>query len=147
MAPTGVSRRPPLTVLDQLRALNASLRLGHLLCRSRRPDFLLDIIQRQGPSQHMPWLADLVQNSEGALSHLPVQCLCEFLLSSGLNPHSDKSDRIFRNKHAQLVAHLHTLLTSPEQSSAAASEVLEYFLRRLSSSHYSSRVQAIKVRY
>lgn len=28
----------------------------------------------------MPWLADLVQSSEGSLDVLPVQCLCEFLL-------------------------------------------------------------------
>jgi integrator complex subunit 1 len=41
--------------------------MGHLLCRSRHPDFLLDIIQRQGASQSMPWLADLVESSEGAL--------------------------------------------------------------------------------
>ena len=34
----------------------------------------------QGASQSMPWLADLVQSSEGSLDVLPVQCLCEFLL-------------------------------------------------------------------
>ena len=28
----------------------------------------------------MPWLAELVQSSEGSLDVLPVQCLCEFLL-------------------------------------------------------------------
>lgn len=35
---------------------------------------------RQASSQSMPWLADLVQSSEGSLDVLPVQCLCEFLL-------------------------------------------------------------------
>lgn len=34
----------------------------------------------QASSQSMPWLADLVQASEGSLDVLPVQCLCEFLL-------------------------------------------------------------------
>lgn len=67
MKPTGESRQPPQAVLDQLHTLNSTHRMGHLLCRSRHPDFLLDIIQRQGSSQHMPWLADLVHNSEGAL--------------------------------------------------------------------------------
>lgn len=67
MKPLEDARHPPQAVLDQLHALNASHRMGHLLCRSRNPDFLLDIIQRQGSSQHMPWLADLVHNSEGAL--------------------------------------------------------------------------------
>lgn len=128
----GPPRRPPPHILDQVKSLNQSLRLGHLLCRSRNPDFLLNIIQRQaspqrlgqrgaggvrtwdtglpregptggrqvgreGPwqveperavrrrpvqasSQSMPWLADLVQSSEGSLDVLPVQCLCEFLL-------------------------------------------------------------------
>ena len=66
-------------------------KVGHLLCRSRSPDFLLDILNRQGQSSSaaagssssssMPWLADLVESSEGSLGVLPVQCLCEFLLS------------------------------------------------------------------
>ena len=28
----------------------------------------------------MPWMAELVESSEGSLDVLPVQCLCEFLL-------------------------------------------------------------------
>lgn len=60
-------------ILDLLRNCNATYKLGHLLCRSRAPDFLLDILQRQGTSQAMPWLADLVESSEGSLSQLPVQ--------------------------------------------------------------------------
>ena len=43
----GPPRRPPPHVLEQVKGLNQSLRLGHLLCRSRNPDFLLNIIQRQ----------------------------------------------------------------------------------------------------
>ncbi|KAM7371875.1 hypothetical protein PAMP_009079 [Pampus punctatissimus] len=78
--PQGPPRRPPPQVQEQIKSLNQSLRLGHLLCRSRNPDFLLNIIQRQASSQSMPWLADLVQSSEGSLDVLPVQCLCEFLL-------------------------------------------------------------------
>ena len=77
---SGVARKPPVGTLDQLRMLNQSLQLGNKLCRSRNPDFLLDIIQRQGTSQSMAWLADLVETSEGSLDVLPVQCLCEFLL-------------------------------------------------------------------
>lgn len=69
MDPTGAPRRPPSIVLDQLQQLNASHKIGHLLCRSRDPDFLLDIIRKQGSSQSMPWLADLVQNSEGSFKY------------------------------------------------------------------------------
>ncbi|XP_015601368.1 integrator complex subunit 1 isoform X2 [Cephus cinctus] len=139
MDPTGIARRPPPAVLEQIQALNVSHRLGHLLCRSRKPDFLLDIIQRQqqSSSQSMPWLADLVQNSESALSQLPVQCLCEFLLST--TPQAvEKQPRT-----QQLLAHLQTLLTDPNQDHHRAFEVLEYFMRRLSCQQSSSRVQAI----
>ena len=50
----GVPRKPPKAVLEQLQMLNVSHRLGHLLCRSRKPDLLLEIINRQGTSQSMP---------------------------------------------------------------------------------------------
>jgi integrator complex subunit 1 len=77
--PTGPARRPPLTVLGLLKTLNEQLHLGHRLCRSRRPDFLLDVIQRQGTSQAMPWLADLVESSEGALRLvLKISCCFNF---------------------------------------------------------------------
>ena len=82
--PHGPLRRPPQQVLDQLKQINTHYKIGHLLCRSRKPDFLLDILQRQGTNQAMPWLADLVENSEGSFSVLPVQCLCEFLLNDAL---------------------------------------------------------------
>ncbi|XP_017798364.1 PREDICTED: integrator complex subunit 1 [Habropoda laboriosa] len=139
MEPTGIARRPPPAVLEQIQSLNVSHRLGHLLCRSRKPDFLLDIIQRQqqSSSQSMPWLADLVQNSEGSLSQLPVQCLCEFLLSTSAQA-VEKQPR-----QQQLLAHLQMLLTDPEQDRQHAYEVLEYFLRRLSSQQTGSRLQAI----
>ncbi|XP_058800792.1 integrator complex subunit 1 isoform X2 [Phymastichus coffea] len=139
MDPMGIARRPPQLILDQIQSLNTTHRLGHLLCRSRKPDFLLDIIQRQqsSSSQSMPWLAGLVQNSEGSLSQLPVQCLCEFLLSSTVGQ-ADKQSR-----QQQLLTHLQLLLTDPLQDSLQACEVLEYFLRRLSSQSSASRMQAI----
>ena len=139
MAPEDSARRPPPPVLEQIQSLNSTHRLGHLLCRSRKPDFLLDIIQRQqqSSSQSMPWLADLVQNSEGSLSQLPVQCLCEFLLSASTQM-ADKQPR-----QQQLLAHLQTLLTDPSEDQQHAYEVLEYFLRRLSSQQSGSRLQAI----
>ncbi|XP_046407555.1 integrator complex subunit 1 [Ischnura elegans] len=172
MDPTGTPRKPPLPVLEQLRTLNTTLRMGHLLCRSRRPDFLLDVIQRQGTSQSMPWLADLVESSDGAFSHLPVQCLCEFLLSDAMAGTeegtaatmaegvdvSQGSSRAREKHHKQLrlLRHLQALLQGSggeegieisegeAQDSQAACEVLEYFLRRLSSQQASSRAQAIK---
>uniref|UniRef100_A0A2H8TLT6 Integrator complex subunit 1 n=1 Tax=Melanaphis sacchari TaxID=742174 RepID=A0A2H8TLT6_9HEMI len=132
MDPKGPPRRPPSSILEQLRVMNTNLRIGHLLCRSRDPDFLLDIIQRQGTSQSMPWLADLVNSSEGSLNHLPVQCLCEFLLSPSCRQ---------QGKFNQLLNHLRKLLMHPETDPIISCEVLEYFLRRLSSP--TSRQHAI----
>lgn len=80
MDPNGIARNPPPAITEQLKLLNDNLKIGQMLCRSRQPDFLLDIIQRQGSSQSMSWLAELVESSEGSLEVLPVQCLCEFLL-------------------------------------------------------------------
>ncbi|XP_014467728.1 PREDICTED: integrator complex subunit 1 isoform X2 [Dinoponera quadriceps] len=139
MDPTGIARRPPPVILEQIQLLNTTLRLGHLICRSRKPDFLLDIIQRQqqNTSQSMPWLADLVQNSEGSLSQLPVQCLCEYLLTT--SPQTVEK----QPRQQQLLIHLQTLLTDPNENQQHAYEVLEYFLRRLSSQQSSSRLQAI----
>ena len=55
-------------VTDMLRLLCLYLSLCVVVCAL------------QASSQSMPWLADLVQSSEGSLDVLPVQCLCEFLL-------------------------------------------------------------------
>uniref|UniRef100_A0A9J8CFH4 Integrator complex subunit 1 n=1 Tax=Cyprinus carpio carpio TaxID=630221 RepID=A0A9J8CFH4_CYPCA len=155
--PKGPPRRPPPLVLDQVKSLNQSLRLGHLLCRSRNPDFLLNIIQRQASSQSMPWLADLVQSSEGSLDVLPVQCLCEFLLHDAADDASSVDDedegeskeqrvkkRQRQQKQRQLLERLQDLLLGPKADEQTTCEVLDYFLRRLSSSQVASRVLAMK---
>lgn len=139
MDPMGNPRRPPKNVLEQLHSLNSTHRLGHLLCRSRKPDLLLDIIQRQGPSQSMPWLSDLVQSSDGDFNHLPVQCLCEFLLSNSNNISIENARDI------ELVAFLQKMLHSDDTNDYQTSyEVLEYFLRRLSSTSKFGRQSAIQ---
>ncbi|KAJ6656005.1 hypothetical protein lerEdw1_004590 [Lerista edwardsae] len=157
--PQGPPRRPPQQVLDQVKSLNQSLRLGHLLCRSRHPDFLLNIIQRQASSQSMPWLADLVLSSEGSLDVLPVQCLCEFLLhdaadESGSGEEEEEGEskeqrakkRQRQQKQRQLLGRLQDLLLGPKADEQTTCEVLDYFLRRLSSPQVASRVLAMKVR-
>lgn len=138
MDPMGVARRPPKAVLEQLQTLNATHRLGHLLCRSRKPDLLLDIIQRQGTSQSMPWLSDLVQSSDGDFNHLPVQCLCEFLLSNSSNISAENS------RDLELISFLQKMIQSDDANDYQNTyEVLEYFLRRLSSTSRFGRQSAI----
>ncbi|KAK3607441.1 hypothetical protein CHS0354_035142 [Potamilus streckersoni] len=153
--PNGIARRPPQQILDQLKALNESLKIGQMLCRSRSPDFLLDIIQRQGTSQSMPWLAELVESSEGSLDVLPVQCLCEFLLHEPQDTVKDTMDdetakferhkkRQKMHKQEQLLTRLQNLVHSTEADSRTTYEVLDYFLKRLSSHQIASRAQATK---
>uniref|UniRef100_A0A3P9IDP2 Integrator complex subunit 1 n=1 Tax=Oryzias latipes TaxID=8090 RepID=A0A3P9IDP2_ORYLA len=154
--PQGPPRRPPPQIQEQVKSLNQSLRLGHLLCRSRNPDFLLNIIQRQASSQSMPWLADLVQSSEGSLDVLPVQCLCEFLLHDAADdgfPEDDEEGeskeqkakkRQRQQKQRQLLGRLQDLLLGSKADEQTTCEVLDYFLRRLSSSQVASRVLAMK---
>ncbi|XP_072532490.1 integrator complex subunit 1 isoform X2 [Salminus brasiliensis] len=157
LEPKGPPRRPPPHIQEQVKSLNQSLRLGHLLCRSRNPDFLLNIIQRQASSQSMPWLADLVQSSEGSLDVLPVQCLCEFLLHDAADdtPSADDEEegeskeqrakkRQRQQKQRQLLGRLQDLLLGPKADEQTTHEVLDYFLRRLSSSQVASRVLAMK---
>lgn len=57
-----------------------------LLCPGGLPMFV------QASSQSMPWLADLVQSSEGSLDVLPVQCLCEFLLHDAADNNTSADD-------------------------------------------------------
>ncbi|XP_053327489.1 integrator complex subunit 1 [Spea bombifrons] len=155
--PQGPPRRPPPHAIEQVKSLNQSLRLGHLLCRSRNPDFLLNIIQRQASSQSMPWLADLVQSSEGSLDVLPVQCLCEFLLhdaadESGTGEDDEENEskeqkakkQQRQQKQRQLLSRLQDLLLGPKADEQTTCEVLDYFLRRLSSPQVASRVLAMK---
>ncbi|XP_063042002.1 integrator complex subunit 1 isoform X2 [Engraulis encrasicolus] len=155
--PQGPPRRPPPQILEQVKTLNQSLRLGHLLCRSRNPDFLLNIIQRQASSQSMPWLADLVQSSEGSLDVLPVQCLCEFLLhdaaedvtaldddDEGESKEQRAKKRQRQQKQRQLLLRLQDLLLGPKADEQTTCEVLDYFLRRLGSPQVASRVLAMK---
>ncbi|KAM4697768.1 integrator complex subunit 1 [Rhinophrynus dorsalis] len=155
--PQGPPRRPPPHAIEQVKSLNQSLRLGHLLCRSRNPDFLLNIIQRQASSQSMPWLADLVQSSEGSLDVLPVQCLCEFLLhdaadesGTGVDDEENESKeqrakkQQRQQKQRQLLGRLQDLLLGPKADEQTTCEVLDYFLRRLSSPQVTSRALAMK---
>ncbi|XP_071797108.1 integrator complex subunit 1-like isoform X1 [Asterias amurensis] len=149
MDPNGIARRPPSHVLDQLKEFNKVLNLGHMLCRSRSPDFLLDIIQRQGTSQSMPWLAELVNSAEGSLDVLPVQCLCEFLLNDNqvsemedVKGEAKRKQRI--DKQEQLLARLQSLVRGPDSQATTCCEVMDYFLRRLSSQQQASRALAAK---
>ena len=105
-----------------------------LQCRD--PDFLLDILQRQETNQAMPWLADLVESSEGSFNVLPVQCLCEFLLDStatiaaaaasgaAKSEEDAKALEVKKRKQKELLRHLQDLLQQ-EDSDQVVSDALK----------------------
>lgn len=145
MDPKGALRKPPQQFLLEFQQSNQHYRLGHLLCRSRQPDFLQDIMKRQGTNQAMPWLSDLVDSAaDGSFSVLPVQCLCEVLLNSSEETGGqDSNSDVRKRKQKQLLRHLQGLLQSGNNERESV-ETLEYFLRRLGSQQTHQRLRALK---
>ena len=75
---------------------------------------------------------------------LPVQCLCEFLLTQSVGAVEEGGRAPAR--HHQLLSHLQRLVRNPSHDQRAYVELVEYFLRRLSSQQRQARLQAAKVR-
>ena len=127
----GPMRKPPQAVLDQTRLLAMELHLGHKLCKVRDPDFLLDIIKKQGTSKSMSWLSELVKNSENSFELLPVPCLCEFLLQD-----------IQNTKRHILLKRLQSILMGTSDSTQTQ-EIVSYFISKMSAT-YVVRYKALK---
>lgn len=149
MDPHGPARKPPSIILEQLKTMNPKWRLGDLLCHSRNPDFLLDVIQRQGTTQSMSWLSELVESSASSFNMLPVQCLCEFLISEGSMSNDGNEDGVKtvmkkKKKQQQLLYHLQKLLHETDSQPQNTIEVISYFMKRLSSQQTSARTMALK---
>eukprot|EP00794_Sanderia_malayensis_P009153 gene9152-10125_t len=145
--PSGPSRHPPKSVIDHMKILDKSLGLDYMFCKSRNPDFLLDIIHSQGSTRSMPWLADLVESSESSLNVLPSQCLCEFLLmkdgQSKLNRRPSVSHEK-RSVYDRVVDRLQSLLKSEETTEVSTVEIMEYFFNRLQSNDMKERDNSVK---
>jgi len=91
---TQPARQPPEQFFQRLRQLDQQCEFAKLLCYSREPDFLLEIMKRQGPEQAMQWLVPVLSHSEPDLiENLHIECLCELLFHS----QSDESYSINRN--------------------------------------------------
>lgn len=169
--PEGVARKPPAAILDQLKTINSSLKLGHLLCQSRSPDFLLEIIQRQqkqqkSPNQQyalspvsMPWLNELVEMHDDNYSVLPVQCLAEYLLgqihdeglAAQLNDQGGeqlsgkvndaKRPKEKRRKHLRVIIYLQSMMKTNQQNTQ---DLVETLLKRLCLEQFAFRRLATK---
>lgn len=150
----GPARAPPPQVLEDISRLVNQYHLGIMLCKSRDPDFLSDLIQTQGTTQSRPWLAELVESNNGALDHLPVQCLCEFLLhDTSLDDESNDwfedttekgSIKVKSDKQALLLDQLQGLLYNGTSEVCQIIDILQFFLQRLLSPSKSARLLATK---
>lgn len=68
---SGIARNPPPAITEQLKLLNDNLKIGQMLCRSRQPDFLLDIIQRQVKKEYYLMIFSF---------HDILKAYCQFIL-------------------------------------------------------------------
>lgn len=160
--PFSPPRRPPNQFLEQLRSLcnSPSHRLCHYLCQSRKPDFLLMIIDQQQRclglqtiASPMTWLVELVESHENNYGILPVQCLCEFLLGQIAEELSNPSQQELskndllkkkekRRKLIRLINHLQNIELTCDSS--CLSDAFNYLFCRLSYPQSITRLLAYK---
>jgi len=135
----GQPLRPPDGFLDQFSRMSRHLDLGVRLCRSRDSDFLLEIMDRYGENQTIPWLSDLVASTRGDLSALNVQCLCEFFLAYDEELNKKANGAINKN---DLTLQLRKILLSDRVEDAM--QVLRYLIKRLSSKSNAVRARSLE---
>ncbi|EGC28783.1 hypothetical protein DICPUDRAFT_100030 [Dictyostelium purpureum] len=78
----GPIRQPPDEIIEKLQKLENENHLGFVLCTSRQPDFLLEIMSNQDSKQSMVWLNPIIHNDPKTLDILPPICISEILLST-----------------------------------------------------------------
>lgn len=88
----------------------------------------------------MPWLADLVQSSEGSLNALPLQCLCEFLL---MKHNTDGHQSKLRSIKMKVAGRLQDLLMGAEATQQSCIDLVQYFINRWSSPRLKDREAAV----
>ncbi|KRX71038.1 Integrator complex subunit 1 [Trichinella sp. T6] len=77
---SGPVRSPPQSTVELLQRITMTYCLKNRMCLSRSPDFLMDIMNRQGDICSA-WLVDLVRRNDDPFKYLPVACSCEFFLN------------------------------------------------------------------
>lgn len=71
----------PRADLENFQRFSRNFGLSKVLCASRAPDFLVDIMQRQGARLAVSWLLPIVRDDPAALSNLPVSALVHLLVA------------------------------------------------------------------
>jgi hypothetical protein len=92
----------------------------------------LRILERQNPSQALPWLGALVESCDGAYDMLPVPCLCEFLMNDaaqgygggdqGPNKAVQAALAAASSRKQQLINHLRGLIRASSSAKGGGGE-------------------------
>ncbi|KHJ46089.1 hypothetical protein D918_03753 [Trichuris suis] len=158
----GLARCPPTTVIDQMCLLSKQLGLRYKFCASRSPDFLLDIIDRQGALQSLPWLSDIIKQNDDPFNLLPIECCCEFLINHpeamlddaeagevsfsastalpmGVQNGFGSGQIQYRDRLRQMASSVIELLWESKENCTQAKSAIFYFLNRLHADSYVDR--------
>ena len=126
----------PMPILKQTDKVCKLFKLGKVLCTSRAPDFLVDIMQRQGPKLAVSWLLPIIKDDPTAMSSLPVNALVHILFSY-------IDDESLSNKFEELVLLIQQFKKIIDSSNTQVSqELLHLLLSSLSTSQRQTTKKA-----
>ncbi|KAI6654293.1 Integrator complex subunit 1-like [Oopsacas minuta] len=134
----GEPRRPAVSIVDHITELNNSFGLAKQIFQCREPDFLLELIERQGSAGSLKWLSDVLEtDGEYSVNALPIISLCELYIS-GLDEQMSmkavkkhKLAEKFERRQKTITERLRNVLYLPPDQCETSLTVLSYFLSRL----------------
>ncbi|MCP9257766.1 hypothetical protein DINM_001020 [Dirofilaria immitis] len=139
----GVCRRPPDNIMRDLEKLNEDLDLSRLLSECRDPDLLADIVRSQASSKALPSIINLVESNSNAITHLPLECICELFLHYIASSSSSYSSTIPNTERLNAMRQrLRNAITNPSATKASVLETLEYLAAHLAAHSVSERCAA-----
>jgi hypothetical protein len=122
LASKGPTRLLAPDFLASIAALCRAHKVGLALCRSRDPDYLVELISLRGHAASVSWLTPLVSTRADILDALPVSLICELL--AGLME-ADKATQVPQLMVARLRNAMH-------ESQSSYVDIGRFFLERLS---------------
>ncbi|BBN11750.1 integrator complex subunit 1 [Marchantia polymorpha subsp. ruderalis] len=124
---TGPVRRPPKCAVDELDRVDDMYQLGHILRKSRDPDFFSEITKSQTLAQSWAWLQKILIAEPDVITYLPPVWQCELLfMHEGQHPLTRK---LFLDI-GKLRSHLHLVMVQQLQSKEIEVERVVNFLSR-----------------
>ncbi|CAM6088323.1 unnamed protein product [Calypogeia fissa] len=136
---TGSTRRPPKSAVEELDRADATYQLGHLLRKSRSPDFFAEITKQQTLPQAWPWLRRILVQAPDVISFLPPVWQCELLfMHEGQYPLVRKLSLDI----GKLLSCLRQVIVNQQTNEAETESVVGFLARKLVAKSGGVRVQA-----